>query len=222
MYICFKKNSNCDVCNENIGIKCNLCNYYLCETCFNKWYLQNHSQNKIFNCPQCRSEKTYKWRNKTLPITLDRPVSNENHVVTIFNNEDKYEETSCTIYNFDQFYNICFIVIVIIFLAFVYFLISYGTCLNENKEMCWYCIGISLILPILPLITINWILKKKEVSENILVFFSILESFLMIVLFSKKIVSCLWESEIIFFWMLLLCPCLTIINMKSSYVKGDN
>ena len=85
MYCCYKPKLNCNICDENIGVKCSKCNYYLCESCFNKWYNQNHSQNKIFNCPHCRSEKTYKWGiNKTLPINLEEPVSNDNNIITIF------------------------------------------------------------------------------------------------------------------------------------------
>jgi hypothetical protein len=221
MYCCYKTKLNCNVCDENIGVKCSKCNYYLCECCFNKWYHQNHSQNKIFNCPHCRSEKTYKWgNNKILPINLEEQVSNENRIITIFDVEKELKcECTYTIHEFNQIYNSCFLIIIMILLICLYFLITYGTCLNINKNICWYCLVLSILLPILPIITYYWNLKKKEVSENILVMFSIIESFLLIIILSKKIISCLWETEIIFMWMLLLCPCLTMLNIKSSYIK---
>ena len=219
MKCCHKTKSKCNIYGcENLGIKCSKCKYYLCEECFSKWYQQNQSQNKIFSCPHCRFEKTYKWqKNKIFPIILNEPASNENNINTIFNEKEtdnKKCNCNCTIYEFNYAFNIFFFIILILIFIFIYLLISYGVCSNENNHLCWYCMIMSIILLILPIITLYWKYKKRKISENILIILSIIESFLIIVLFSKKMVSCLWENEIMFLWMLILCPTLSILNMR--------
>lgn len=206
----------------NQGKKCNECKYILCETCYLKWY-EVHDPNIGFRCPNCRKSNTYKFnKKKIIPINLEKPIDNNSFIVDISDNEENDAKISCrclTIYECQTLYHIFIYIIIFIFGIIAYFIATYHSCLTPQENLCLYCLFLSIINIILVFLIIYWIQNKIEINECSIIVISIIQSLFLIIVLSKKIQTCVWVESIMFLWMLLLCPLISWINLKSSYIK---
>ena len=178
MLLCFCNKNECNICFEITKTKkCSDCNFEICKKCFVIWTIENQKK----SCPHCQKPNTYDFKinNKIFPknesnINIYEDESNSKNEIICY----------CSMYCFNQIYHIFIICLVLFFLIICYFLISFGTCSNDNK-LCLYCFLMSISLFLIFNVKIIYNMYKS-IKSILLFLISVTESLLLITIFSSK------------------------------------